>query len=488
MKIERDNKIISNNYIQFMIIAGVLGLFLGIMCVLFPSLWVLGILVAVLFLFATLKRPEIALVGILVATSSMIFEDLLPTLSAGGLSLHIPDFLLLGLLGFIVIRWLVDPDFKLLHTPLDFPLIIFFSVTLISTTIALLQSTVDSEFARRMIRILAYYLTFFVVTNLVRNRRQLNFLLNSLFLLASLVAVVMVAQYILGSSVTLLPGRVEVLNTQGVNYNDVTRILPPGLSIVLVVFITLFCVLLMEKQTKFVWLKLIQFGLLGMALLFTFLRSYWGVIIIAFSLLIIVLKRYERQKLLNWGIGLLLLAAMSIIIISNTQNSKVNGLVNASLDRINTLFEPETYQGQDSSLNWRNIENRYAITQIIAHPFLGSGMGSVYRPYDPRLDNPGDDLRTFIHNGHLRILLDSGIVGYFSFIALSVVFLIRGFRYWKSILDDKMKGVVLGFTLVYLAILIAAIVNSIFTQWNWAPVIGIMMGINEVIYLQNYQK
>jgi hypothetical protein len=44
-----------------------------------------------------------------------------------------------------------------------------------------------------------------------------------------------------------------------------------------------------------------------------------------------------------------------------------------------------------------------------------------------------------------------------------------------------MRGVVLGFTLVYLAVLIAAVVNSTFTRWYWTPVIGIIMGINEVI-------
>jgi hypothetical protein len=44
-----------------------------------------------------------------------------------------------------------------------------------------------------------------------------------------------------------------------------------------------------------------------------------------------------------------------------------------------------------------------------------------------------------------------------------------------------MRGVMLGFTSVYLAAMIAAVANSTFTQWRWTPVIGIIMGINEVI-------
>ncbi|MBL0344292.1 hypothetical protein [Candidatus Villigracilis affinis] len=58
----------------------------------------------------------------------------------------------------------------------------------------------------------------------------------------------------------------------------------------------------------------------------------------------------------------------------------------------------------------------------------------------------------------------------------------EGFKYWHSIPDDGLKAIVLGFTLSHLVILIAAFVNSTFTQWNWVPVIGMMMGINEVVY------
>jgi O-antigen ligase len=111
-------------------------------------------------------------------------------------------------------------------------------------------------------------------------------------------------------------------------------------------------------------------------------------------------------------------------------------------------------------------------------------MGSTYRPYDSRLDTPANNLRWFIHNGHLRILLDSGIIGYLAFIVLSLVFLIRGFRNWKNIKDDRLRGIVLGLTLVYLVNLIAAVVNSTFTQWRWTPILGIIMGINEVIILR----
>ena len=180
------------------------GLLLAIACLLFSPLLVFGTLAAVLFIVATLKRPEIGLVGILIATSSIVFEEQLPLFSMGSISLHIPDLILLLLLGLIVARRLVEPEFRIVRTPLDWPLLIFYGVTLLSTFIAIYQSSVGvQQTTRAAIRTLSYYLTFFIVTNLVRERRQLNFLLNGLFLLATMVAAVMVMQFLLGDSARL---------------------------------------------------------------------------------------------------------------------------------------------------------------------------------------------------------------------------------------------------------------------------------------------
>jgi O-antigen ligase len=482
------------NGLLLQIIAGCgFGLILGIACLRFSVLLVFGILAAVLFIYATRKRPEIALLGIVIATSSIVFEEQLPLTSIGSISLHIPDLLLLSLLGLVIVRWVMEPEFKIVRTPLDRPLLIFYGGTLLSTFIAISQSSVDILDARRGIRVLSYYLVFFIVTNLVRELRQLNFLLNSFFFLATIVAVTMVVQFFLGHTVKLLPGHVESLGTQGVVYGDVTRIVPPGWSIILVSFVALLCILVLEKTKPRRLLKFLQFGLLGIALLFTFLRSYWAALIILFFLLGYIFRGYDRQRLIRWCLVALFSTAMILLVIFSDPDSRAARLAGASMDRLSTLGRSGTFRGEDSSLNWRKIENRYAFSTIASHPWIGLGIGFAYRPWDARLDwrsagGSVQDFRNHIHNGHLWILLQSGLLGYLSLIWLSFVFLMRGFRYWRSIVDDRLRGVVLGFTLVYLVVLIVAVVNSTFMQWPWIPVIGIIMGINEVILMKFRQE
>jgi O-antigen ligase len=462
------------------------GLLSAIASLRFSPVFVFGMLIAVIFLYASLKKPEIALMGILIATSSILYEEKLPQFSIGIGSLHIPDLLLLWLLGLIVLRWLLEPDFKIVHTPLDKPLLIFYGVTLLSTFIALGRSSVEIEPARQGIRVLSYYLTFFIVTNLVRERRQINFLLNSLFSLATVVAVAMLAQFLLGSSFQILPGSVENLRTQSTLYEGVTRIFPPGWSIILVSFVANICALILDRIKKFRWLKFTQCGLLGIAILLTFLRSYWAALILVYFILLYIFRGRERASLIRWSLVSLCSAAMIMMIILLNPSSRATKLKDATINRLSTIFQGKTYKGQDNSLNWRKIENGYAISAIASHPLIGLGMGARYRPFDSRLvARGGSDLSAFIHNGHLWILLQSGVLGYLSLFWLSIVFLTRGFRNWRNITNDRMRGVVLGFTLVFLALMIAAVVNSTFMRWYWTPVIGIIMGINEVI-LKNY--
>lgn len=459
---------------------------LGLALQVFSGLLLIGALLAALFLYTMLKHPEIGLVGILVATSSIVFESQLPAVSLGGISLHIPDLMLLGLLGLIAIRRIFRPDFRLARTPINKPLIAFLVINFISALAAISRSSVGFVDARRMIRILSYYLIFFIVVNLVKETRQLSFLVNSLFLLATVIALAMILQFFLGHSIQLLPGRVESLRTQTTLYGDITRILPPGVSILLISFCALFCNLICEKNKTRKFFRLIQFSLIGIALIFTFLRSYWAALIMLISLLLIAFRGSERRKLIAWILIGFLSAGVFLIVVFCDPSSRIARFTNAYLERMGTLFRGRTFQGGDDSLTWRKIENKYAISAIASHPLFGQGAGAIYRPLDSRLDRLDTtredfDFRKYIHNSHLGIILQSGLIGYSCLVWLSAVFLIRSLRLWRTVANCQLRSVVLGFSLCYVAIILSALVVPTFMQWNWVPVIGTIMGINEAV-------
>jgi O-antigen ligase len=402
-----------------------------------------------------------------------------------GITLQFPDILLLASLGWIVVRLLFVPGFRIIRTPLDRPLLLFYGLTIVSTLVAIAQSAVDPGVAIQGIRVFSYYLTFFVVTNLIRDSRQLNFLLNGILFVAVVVAITMIAQYLLGGSV--LQGSVDPA-AEGGGSGGVTRItVPPGFSVLLVSFVTSLCILVLERFKPIGVLQYLQCSLMGVAFVMAFHRSYWAAFIAVLLLATYLVRGVGWRRLIGWGVPAAFSAVLVLLVVIAAPNLGLSRLVEASWAKLNTV-NTRAFTGGDPNYNYRRLENQYAFGAITAKPLLGRGLGTRYRPLDPRLDHIDgtniEDHSDFIHNSHLKILLQSGLLGYLSFTWLSVAFLLRGLRNWRKVSSDRLRAVVLGFSLAYLVALIAAGANSLFTHWSWVPLLGIIMGINEVILRQ----
>jgi O-antigen ligase len=460
-----------------------IGLLLGVASVLFSPLWVLAGIAALAFFLVLIKRPEIGLLGYLVITSTLISPDSLPKIPIGVGRLLITDIILLALLGLILVRALVEHDFKIVHTPLDLPLIGFLGIAFLSTFIAINQSRLTFNDSLGEVRVIMSYLTFFVVTNLVREERQLRALLRGLFFLACVVALGMIAQFLLGNYIQILPGRVETLGTEGVSFMGVTRIIPPGESLVFVVFLVMTATLAIDKLNLKNVPTLIVWGLTGLGVVLTFKRNLWIAVLLAVFLLALLSRWNIRLKMAG---GILVVLSMVTVVLLPTLSqpeSEMNKLVTGAFDRLISLTDPQTFEDPNSSLRWRDFEYQYAMPQIASHPLIGLGEGAMYRPFVVGKDRIGFDGRNYTHNGHLNIIIKSGLLGYLSFFVFSLIALARGFKFWRRIPNPQLQAVLLGFTLGFFGILIGSIVSPmIVTAW-WTPVIGIMLGINEVILI-----
>ncbi len=135
-------------------------------------------------------------------------------------------------------------------------------------------------------------------------------------------------------------------------------------------------------------------------------------------------------------------------------------------------------------MQYRYVENLYAIPQIEAHPLIGTGLGSRYRTYDPRIDlgTANYDKFAYIHDGHLWTMLKTGLLGYLLLVLAFLLFLKHSLSNWKRIQDPYLRAIVLAFAVTLVGLLPATIVNPIFSENYWTPLLGIMMGVNEVLY------
>jgi O-antigen ligase len=463
------------------LIVVVLGILLGFLITITSSKFLILALAGIAVTFVALSKPEFVILLLLAASSSILDVQQIPTISVGK-SFSVVELCLILLLGLTVIK-VLGREFHYVKTPLDLPIALFFLASFISLTNSVVNLGTDVNLMEFQWRILFSYLLFFTVTNLIRTRQQLMTLIAGLFAIATIVALLMIVQQILGPSVVILPGRVEIADVYQVRFTGVTRILPPGQSLVLVMFLP--AVLLIIFRQRRTWIDVLlglSAALLLVGLAFTFTRGFWAGIVVAGAAMFLRVSGEQRKKMILFFCLLLLITIITIPLLS-VFSPKAGRVIDALYARVATFAEPNRALNS-SSWQYRVEEGKFARLTIQENPWLGVGPGNDYRPQFWS----GDRLTHYVHNTYLFILVDMGIVGLIPFIWFTVVFLVRGARLGIVIRDRGLRAIALGFTLSYVAVLIVGIVAPVFMEWYWPPVLAIMFGVNEVIYRFDRQE
>ena len=191
-------------------------------------------------------------------------------------------------------------------------------------------------------RVVNLYLTFFIVTNLVRDEKHLRRLLNGILVLSIFVALMMILQYFLGNITQILPGRVETLFTGNTGAPGVTRILPPGQSLVLVALITIPLLLIFDKTpSKYIFRFFLLF-IVAIAVILTFNRSFWVALAIALFLAVFLVSIPEKIRFVNIAIWTAVILIMILVPVLSFAGSQAQAFVDGFATRFSTLLDPNT--------------------------------------------------------------------------------------------------------------------------------------------------
>lgn len=460
--------------------AAIVGAILGVLLPRLPLFLAVGMVPAVVVVWWMTVRPELGLLLIMAITGGLINHDQLPYLSMGPMSFHITDLLLMYLLGITIVRLLLEPEFRYVSTRLDLPLLLFFGTVLLSVVTAVFLRGVDPNRAMRELRIVAYWLAYFAVTQLIRTKRQLNTLFDGLMVLS----VLMTGLVLLQMAIPRLPVvRVshETLVTAGAEFAGVSRVWIAGDRLIYVMLIVAVCHSLFAESARARSSRCLLAGIFFIWLFLSYQRNYWLTAAIALGIMGLVVDWSERLRALRW----FLLVAVVLVFIFTVPGSPLSSWGEAALDRIFSVQGSRIQQ--DMSAILRQAELQYANRKVAEYPLLGVGIGNSYRPWIRRFDylpwaTTNWGLVWYCHNAYMWIWVKMGTPALIFFLWLCSWFLYRGFRNWRRIQDSKWRAIVLGFTLAFVGVMISNMVAPNFIQ-NWVLVVyPMMMGINELIY------
>ena len=422
-----DQAIDFGNIVLFLAI-GILTTAAGMLFIKASTLVAVAIIIGIIIAIISFVNTEVALYILIIA---MLLGpqftagpgDAFAARGRGGLTLRFDDFLLV-VVGFSwFLRTAINKELGLFpSTPLTKPIGWYFTACLLATLFGYLfgrVKTIAGVFF--VLKYFEYFIIYFIAINHLREKKQMKRFVFTLLLVCFIVCLVAIYQVPSGGRVSApFEGEPGEPNTLG-GY------------LVLMLSISLGLILNYgSKMKKIALAALIVFILVSLAA--TLSRSSWLSLVPMIFILI-----YLSKKKLIIIIPLMIIVAMSPVII--TKNVKDRALFTVTQS-------PEEGQLRiggariDTSTSARLESYRMVLTRdFIKHPLLGHGVTGY----------------SFVDGQYPKVLADTGLIGFFTFIFLLYVAYKNALIAYRKTKDPFFSGLSLG----YLAGLIAMLVHAI---------------------------
>jgi O-antigen ligase len=464
---------------QALLIIGA-GLVLGTAAAVLSPIYALAIVPAILAAYLIARRPEWGILLLMAITGGLVNYDQLPYFSLGPISFHITDVLLIYLLVLAAVRILIWRSYPYVSTRLDVPLLLFYSMAVMSLITAIVQFQLPPNTAIREFRVVTYWLGFFAVTQLIRSQQQLNTLFKGLVVLAVIMTLMVTVQMIV-PSLPLVRVSSETLVTAGREFSGVSRVWISGERLIYAMLIVAVCLALLTSSNRQRRLYGLVAAILFVWLFLSYQRNYWFTTALALFMLVLLIRWRERWSAFRW----VLLTAIALVLVLAIPDNPLTPWGEAALDRVFSV-QASTLE-HDTSALLRQTELEYAVQKVAEYPLFGVGIGNDYRPWIRRFDFfPGAvtsrGLVWYCHNAYMWIWVKMGTPALLFFLWLCFRFVYRGLRLWRRIPDTRWRAVALGFTLAFVGQMISNLVAPNFIQ-SWVLIIfPIMMAMNELLY------
>jgi len=203
--------------------------------------------------------------------------------------------------------------------------------------------------------------------------------------------------------------------------------------------------------------------LITIALILSYTRAAWISVILSVGVLIFVLLRIRLRYILLVAIlGILYLTSQRIAIVHKMERNRQ--VSSATLtEHVKSISNITTDESNLERLNRWNA----AFRMFRERPFFGWGPGTYmfkYAPFQRSADKTSistdfGDMGN-AHSEYIGPLVESGIFGTLSFILISILSLVTGFKVYYKLTDPRLKQLVLFLLLGYITYLVHGTLNN----------------------------
>lgn len=421
------------------------------------------ILLAALALFMSIIRlsvPAVFYMLLIIRPSLDIFGSYVFVISPNLPSINIAG--IVALISIIVsIILIYRSQIRILTIPLSALFIFLFFIYGIFTVLSLHPIASMNE----LIRVSSFLLMYFTGYILINTKQDLTQIIWSIIISSIIPAIVGYIQLFNGAGLYTNPGfENRIAGTFGH---------PNVLGYFLLIIIALIIYMYFENPSRKPLYKvlLITYGtLLGVLLLSTYTRGAW--IGISLLLLGVSLIRYTKKTLIVTAIAIPIMAisALSYIWVQTNIIYDLKPLEDIPvISRVVGLFNGDP----SDSIIWRQIMWSDMYNKALTRPIIGFGAGTIEIIVE---EVRGLSLGALeAHNDYIKILVEMGVIGLFSYIAF-----ILGLLYSLLIrIQSRKDTLLLIMTFLILAVYLSSIWDNLLRQtavmWIFFGLLGVVM-------------
>lgn len=226
-----------------------------------------------------------------------------------------------------------------------------------------------------------------------------------------------------------------------------------------------------KPSTK--WLIFILVALTALALVITFSRTFWAIVLMELVLLLIFLPlKYKAQLSLYLGT-----IAVIFIVVANIFFGDISKML---FQVIENRFTSTTMGRADLSVQARLQEWDVAIAKIMEYPMGGNGFAKKFPYYSPISQNTFHS--HIIHNGYLFIMHRVGIPMSFLYFFCLVYFFFKSMITTLRIKNQFYKFLSLSGALGVITMIIGNITSPQFTYRDGAFTLALCFAFSELAY------
>ncbi|HZY09989.1 MAG TPA: O-antigen ligase family protein [Bacteroidota bacterium] len=424
----------------------------------------IGVILTLLFGFIIIIEPRSIFLAITFVTftvnSNTIGKDYV--LRILGVNWYAMDWILFfGLLTWLI-RYSLGIHTSFKKTFLTIPLLVFFFMLSISVIIGLRQGNVYQDIFADL-RLYFYYCSFFIVLLFARNSEDVEFIFWATIICGIIGAIPEIITALSDSQIDALTGK-RLFFTRIKGAHEVNYPIQLVASIVLYPFV---------RSSGKRLVLIFSIAISAMALFLSYTRGSWLAAFAALGLIAILFARHAHLikgnvlKLIGGIIAVFVIIFFLDVFGKFTFENIIARITLVSFERI------------DISSLQRVTEWYSAWKDFISHPFLGRGLGFIYRYYVPGV---GEVQQIYLHNSYLYVLSKMGVLGLISFLSIFILTLGVVNKTLKKLSDRSEIGLLLAFASMIIVLLIKA-----FTTWHLNTLttslyIGVILGVITVIH------